>query len=203
MNSIRFITSSELQHVRTLYSIDNRSHRTAIDIDSLVEMLRIKMDVDKTCSIVMMFDPTDLPIAMYVGFEFSRAAGWMIGLTKVLRAEPHFNTTAAIIAPALDLLISTMESKGYYKFWMGAPEIHHNIRNKIMRRHSKMLDRYSWYDEEVIPLGTRSPTPMFAAHTKIHKWHDLVIRMFVLSQQERVRILKQQGNNDYNGTIIE
>ena len=106
------------------------------------------------------------------------------------------------MADALDLLLEKMESKGYYKFWMASPESHHNIRNKIMRKHSKYLARYKWFDEVVIPRGQQSGISSFDSVRRPIDWTDIVVRLFVLDQEHRVNILRTKGFEDYKGTIL-
>lgn len=204
MNTVRFINSDEVEYIRHLYSIDRRSVGIEFDdvkIDRVINITHNLLTRD-LCAVPMVFDETNTPIGMYIGYDIPRAGGWMVGLTKVLQATNHYNITAPMLAPALNMLIERMESKGYYKWWMGAPESWHNIRNKIMRRHSHMLDRYDWVDETVIPRGETSPVDLYNARSSPCDWSDITIRMFVLRQQYRVELLRQQNHSDYKGTII-
>jgi hypothetical protein len=203
MNTVRFITSNEVDCIRHLYSIDRRSVGVEFDdakIGRIVDGTRELLTKD-LCAVPMVFDETGTPIGMYLGYDSPRLGGWIVGLTKVLQASNHYNITAPMLAPALNMLIERMESKGYYKWWMGAPESWHNIRNKIMRRHSDMLDRYDWVDETVIPKGEKSPVELYNAYSSPCNWSDITIRMFVLRQQHRVEILRQQAHADYKGTV--
>lgn len=205
MNTIRFIKADELYHIRTLFSIDRRSvgvELSEADVDAMIQRLTLRM-AEGTVHIPIVFDDAGTPLGMYVGFEVPKIGGWWVGLTKVLEPANHFNQNAPVIAPALNSLISLMEEKGYYKFWMAAPEKHHNIRNRIMRRHSNMLDRYDWFDEDVIPRGQLSNVEAFNMHRAMCNWSDITVRMFVLRQQHRIEIFKQQGHQDYNGTLIK
>lgn len=205
MNTMRFVTADELHHVRTLFSIDRRSVGVEFsdeDVENLIVRLTRRINTGMV-HVPMVFDEAGTPLCMYVGFELPKIGGWWVGLTKVLAPTNHFNQHAPLLAPALNALIELMESKGYYKFWMAAPEKHHNIRNRIMRRHSVMLDRYNWVDEDVIPRGQKSNFEAFNMHRAMCDWSDIVIRMFVLKQSERVEIFKKQGHVDYNGTIIK
>ena len=203
MNTVRFIQSDEVDFIRHLYSIDRRSVGIEFDddkIDRIVNRTRELLKED-LCAVSMVFDESNTPIGMYLGYDIPKVGGWMVGLTKVLQVNNHYNITDPMLAPALNMLIGRMESKGYYKWWMNAPESWHNIRNKIMRRHSYMLDRYDWVDETVIPKGEKSPVALYSAYHSPCNWSDVTIRMFVLRQQYRVDILKQQNHTDYKGTI--
>ncbi len=87
---------------------------------------------------------------------------------------------------------------------MIAPEQHHNIRNKIMKRYSKMLGRYTWYDELVIPpSSTVTGIPAFDNYREVIDWSSTVSRMFVLDQAHRVELLRKLNHPDYHGTILE
>ncbi len=204
MNTVRFITPDEVDFIRHLYSIDRRSVGIEFDdakIDRIVAGTRDLLSKDM-CAVPMVFNEEGTPIGMYLGYDIPRVGGWMVGLTKVLQSTNHFNTTAPMLAPALNMLIERMEKRGYYKWWMGAPESWHNIRNKIMRRHSYMLDRYDWVDETVIPRGQTSPFSLYNSFSSPCNWSDIIIRMFVLRQQHRVDYLRQQNHTDYKGTVI-
>jgi hypothetical protein len=106
------------------------------------------------------------------------------------------------MAPALELMLSFMEENGYYKFWMTAPEMHHNIRNKVIRKVSPMMDRYGWVDESIILQNEISTTELFNMHRRVCTWSDVVVRMFYLKQEYRVELLKKKNAKDYNGTLI-
>jgi hypothetical protein len=140
---------------------------------------------------------------MYVGVIMPRIGGWYIVLTKVLESTNHFSKTAPMMVPALELLIFKMESMGYFKFWMSAPEKHHNIRNKIIKKHSVAANRYVWFDEVIAPKGQLTGIAAFDIYRGICDWSDVVVRMFVLKQQHRVEILRTQLHPDYKGTVID
>lgn len=201
----RLIDKSELYHIKTLFSKDARSVKirlTDSDINAMISRLEQGMD-NKTSYVYMTFYPNGSPYAMYVANEIAKAGAWYIGLTKVISSANHFNQSAAIIAPALNNLIQLMEDKGYYKFWMAAPEKHHNLRNMIMRKHSFMLDRYDWFDEVVIPPGEKSNVAAYDSYRRVIDWSSIVVRLFVLKQKYRVEIFRKQGHTDYVGTVLE
>lgn len=204
MTTTRFITENDAYHIKTLYSINTAQVRhilTTDEVDALIKGLSEHLK-NETALISMVFDEDDNPLAMYCGFPFPRINGWFVGLTKNISPENHFNKSAKYMAPGLDLLITEMEKRGYYKFWMAAPETHHNIRNKIMKKHSTTLGRYTWFDELVIPKGKRSNVHSWEIFRKICLWKDIVVRMFVLDQEHRVELLRSQNYSDYKGTII-
>ena len=203
MNTTRFITENDAHHIKTLYTINTKQVGhilTPIEVDVLVKTLAGFLRTGEAV-ITMVFDENDSPLAMYCGFPYPTIEGWFIGLTKNISPETHFNKSAKYMASGLDLMIEEMERRGYYKFWMTAPEKHHNIRNTVMKRHSKFLGRYMWFDERVIPKGTRTETRAWEVYRKLCLWSDIVVRMFVLEQNHRVDILRSQGHPDYKGTV--
>jgi hypothetical protein len=205
MHTTRFITADEVHLIKTLFSKDKRSVRVELTDEQLDKKIAIlKERIQKGIThISMVFDENDSPLCMYVGFELPRIGGWYIGLTKVLESTNHFSKTAPMMVPALELMISKMESKGYFKFWMTAPESLHNIRNKIIKKHSPMANRYFWVDESVAPRGQLTNIEAFDIFRDVCEWSDVVVRMFVLKQEHRVEILKGQNYTDYRGTVID
>jgi hypothetical protein len=203
MNTTRFITENDAHHIKTLYSINTEqvgNVLTTEEVDILIQKLVGYLSRGGVL-ISMVFDENENPVAMYCGFPFPTINGWFVGLTKNISPESHFNKSAKYMAPGLDLMIEEMEKRGYYKFWMTAPEKHHNIRNMIMKKHSNLLKRYTWFDELVIPKGLRSDVQAWEIYRKLCMWSDVTVRMFVLDQTHRVEILRSQGHQDYKGTI--
>lgn len=204
----RLVQVNEVENCfNVLFSEDDKIFRVSKDeskISAMINMVK-KYLAENIAVMTAVFDG-DTPVAMYIGYKFPTLKGWIVGLTKVAGKYNHFNKSAPVMAPALDLLISEMEKEGYYKWWMIAPEQHHNIRNVIMKKHSKLLPNYQWFDEEVIPRGEDSPTKIFNAFrgpgTAID-WTDLTVRLFVLNQANRVEYLRQGRTNDYKGSILE
>jgi len=95
----------------------------------------------------------------------------------------------------------TLEAEGYYKFWMGAPEQHHNIRNAVMVKQSNLLHRYDWVDELVIPKGERCDVEIFEQNRRTCNWTDILVRMFVLKQEYRIEHMRKQGHINYTGAL--
>ena len=205
MHTTRFITADEVHLIKVLFSKDKRSVRVELTDDQLnkkIEVLKNGIRQGLT-HISMVFDENNSPLCMYVGFELSRIGGWYIGLTKVLESTNHYSKTAPMMVPALELMISKMESKGYFKFWMAAPENLHNIRNKIIKKHSAIARRYVWFDESIAPRGQLTHIEAFDIFRDVCEWSDIVVRMFVLKQEHRVEILREKNYTDYRGTIID
>lgn len=205
MNTVRLINKEELNLVRELFSEDNNLVRQEINPEKLNSMITYWEECfDKNIMrISMMFDENNNPIAMYSGIMVPQVMGFMIGATKIKTAESNFFKSAKMLVPALEVLLTEMESLGYYKFWMAAPERHHNIRNSVMRKYSDMANRYIWYDECIIPKGEKSPIALYDVHRIVVHWSDVLIRMFVLKQEHRIEKLKEKNLEDYNGTNID
>lgn len=140
--------------------------------------------------VAVSFDQQGEPFAMIVAHEKSNINGWIHGLTKVRYPTNHYNKSAPIFAPALDLMINVMESKGYYKFWAINHKIHLDIRFKIMSKYSNMLNRYDTYDEMIIPAGQDSGVKMWDIHRRIDLNKDSVVRLYVLRQEHRLPLLQ-------------
>ena len=204
MSTARFVNHEEVVSLaREMFSIDKTLVQETLsdqEIETIIgpweELVRKGL-----MKVSMVFDETDSPIAMYTAKLYPKIKGWWVGATKIKQPNVHFNTSAKIMAPALDLMTTELERIGYYKVWMGAPEKHHNIRNLIMLKYSKMLPRYDWFDEYVIPEGQRSDVDIWEGNRKTCSWSDIVIRLFVLKQEYRIEYLQKQNHKDYHGTL--
>jgi hypothetical protein len=202
----RLVTIDEVEKCfNVLFAEDDkifRVQKNSNDLDNMIKMVK-KYLAEGIAVMTAVFDQDDHPVAMYTGYKFPTFKGWIVGLTKVAGQYNHFNKSAPIMAPALDLLISEMERAGYYKWWMISPERHHNIRNTIMKKYSKFLNNYQWFDEEVIPRGKSSPTTIFNSFrgSATLDWTDLTVRLFVLDQSKRVDYLRSDQLSDYEGTL--
>ena len=203
MNTTRFITPDEIDYLRVTYAVG----RTALGMvltpeaqERFISNTKQKM-LEGLMHVAVVFDDDNKPIASYQAYEVPQLLAWRWnGLSSVAK-HLHYNKTAPIIAPALDMIVSLMESKGYYKFWSLNKESAHNIRYKIMCKHSALLSRYHCYDELVIPKGKMSGLPLFDANRPPSPSYDLLVRLFVLDQKHRVEQLRKQGHADYTGTM--
>jgi hypothetical protein len=187
MTTVRFIDRSELNHVRTLFSEDDRLIGEPVAQEYLEDMISTwDMLMEKNeMMITMIFDENNEPIVMYTARLYPNLKSWWVGATKIKAPNNHYNTSARMMVPALELLLDTLESMGYYKFWMGAPEQHHDIRNVVMKKYSERLNRYEWYDEYIIPQGERCDVYVWEHNRRTCTWSDILIRMFVLKQEFR------------------
>lgn len=188
MNTVRFILSSEMDFVRELFSLDSRlvgEVMSTEELETMIESWKPLLDANKM-RISMLFSETNEPLGMYTAVLFPEFRGWWVHATKVKYTRNHFATSAKLLVPAGEFLLDELEGLGYYKFWMAAPEIHHTIRNTVMKKYSERLNRYEWLDEYIIPQGCRAPEiPIFDINRKTCTWSDVLVRMFVLKQEFR------------------
>lgn len=194
MSTIRFIDSSELDIVRDLFSIDNRLIGEPVDGEFFERMLtNWKHQLDTGLfKVNVLFSDDGEPLAMYSGKMFPKVRGWWVGATKVKHTANHFNQSARIMSPALTYMLNYMESQGYYKFWMGAPVQHHNIRNQVMKKFCPRLCDYEWFDEYIIPQNERCEIDIWEQNRRTCSWSDITIRMFVLKQDCRVPLVQAE-----------
>ena len=203
MNTTRFITPDEIDYLRVTYAVGRKNVGSVIteeQQDQIVGDIKKKM-IDGGMHVAMVFDAEQNPIASYQAFEVPNLLAWRwCGISSV-GSYNHFNKSAPILAPALDLMMNLMESKGYYKFWAINTESNLNIRFKIMCKHSTMLYRYNCYDEMIIPKGKQSGILLFDAFRFTTDSANVVVRLFTLGQKYRAEIFRTQGYDDYKGTI--
>jgi hypothetical protein len=201
MNTARFITPEEVHPIVTeLFSVDKtitRQLKTEEELDTLKNQW-MNLMIEGEMKISVVFDESGSPIAMYTARLIPRIAGWWVGATKIKNPSTNFHTSAKIMVPGLELMIDEMEKLGYYKWWMVAPENHHNIRNNVMKKYSPALNRYEWFDEAIIPAGARSDTPLFEMHRLVVHWTDVLVRMFVLKQEHRYTMVKDFHQKSIN-----
>lgn len=203
MNTTRFITPDEIDYLRVTYAVGRKSLGIEITEDVQEKILSVTKQkmIEGLMHVAVVFDNDNKPIASYQAYEVPQILAWRWnGLSSVAKHN-HYNKTAPIIAPALDMIVSLMESKGYYKFWSLNKESAHNIRYKIMCRHSALLSRYNCYDELIIPKGQDSGIPLFDAYRSPIDSCNLLVRLFVLDQKHRVEQLRKHGYDDYKGTL--
>lgn len=182
-----FIDHTQIDLVRYLFSYDKKMVGVELSDEELeirLERIRNRLE-QRTLEAVIILDDSKNSYAMYTGMYMKKIAGWYIGATKIYKSANHYNQSAKLMAPGLDLLISKMESQGLYKFWMAAPVWQHNIRNKIMVKYSPMLARYDWFDECLIPKNARTSVEAFETFRYVCDWSDIMMRMFVLKQEYR------------------
>ena len=204
-NTVRFIEPQEVdEFVREIFSIDKTSIREIVSDETLSRMINFweKSMHEGVFKISMVFDENHSPIAMYTGKELPINGGWSVGSTKIKNPQANYYVSARIMAPALELMLTHMEGRGYYKFWMTAPEMHHNIRNKAIRKVCPMMERYGWVDEEIILQNAKSNVGLYEINRRVCTWSDVVVRQFYLKQEYRVELLRKLNSKDYRGTLI-
>lgn len=204
---IKFISSNETIYMRELLAADPTVWKVKMSLEECDQFVsRAATNIENGTLLVPVIFDNNRPIAMYLAKLFPYVKTWVAGLTKVTFESNHFIKTAKVLAPALDALIYKLEGMGYYKFYMVSPEHHHNIRNQIITKFSPAIDRYCWVDEDVIPRGELSSIPLIANYMSRRRceWTDLVVRLFILKQEERVALLTQKCKyTDYKGTLID
>jgi hypothetical protein len=204
-NTVRFIEAGEVNDlIREMFSIDRTLIREIVSDETLTYIIEnwIKLVETEQFKISMVFDNNDSPIAMYTGRMMQVNGGWLVGATKIKIPQANYYISARLMTPALELMLSYMESHGYYKFWMTAPEMHHNIRNKVIRKVCPMMTRYQWVDEQIILKNQTSNIALFNLNRRICTWSDVVVRQFYLKQEHRVELLRKLNSKDYRGTLI-
>ena len=204
-NTVRFIEAGEVNElIREMFSIDRTLIRETVSDETLTYIIEnwIRLIETEQFKISMVFDSQGSPIAMYTGRMMQVNGGWLVGATKIKIPQANYYISARLMTPALELMLSYMESHGYYKFWMTAPEMHHNIRNKVIRKVCPMMDRYQWVDEQIILKNQTSSVALFNTNTRICTWSDVVVRQFYLKQEHRVELLRKLNSKDYRGTLI-
>lgn len=201
MNTTRFITLDEIDYLRVTYAVGRKNVGSIITEERqemMIKMTREKM-IEGTMHVAMVFDPENNPIASFKAFEVPKIQGWRWAGISNVNGHNHFNKTAPENTPGLDLMISFMESKGYYKFWALNTESNLNIRYKIISKHGSLMGRYDCYDEMIIPKGQQSGIFLFDAFRPIVPV-NLVVRLYSLNQKHRAEILRNLRYPDYKGT---
>lgn len=198
--TVRFINENEIDLVRYLFSFDRKMVGVVLDDRELeIRLDRMQTRVaNNEMKIAMVFDETGNPYCMTTGFYMKKIGGWYTGATKVYKSSTHFNQTAKYMKMSLNLVLDHMESEGLYKFWMAAPGWQHNLRNKIMTRHSEKLCNYEWFDEEFIPQNQWSEFNGYDAFRYLCDWSDITIRLFVLKQEFREKLVKERYEKRIN-----
>lgn len=204
MYTTRFLLPDDVIDTMTyMYSNDPHNVRMQLSLGNIKELAKKYYEkvVSDTGSICGVFDANDNILATYTAIEYPDFAAWRVAGTKVLEPTNHYAKTAKMLAPGIDAVIDKMEGKGYYKWWMISPEQHHNIRNKIMVKYSRLLGRYEWYDDLVIPANSvTTGVKSFDDYREIIDWSDTISRMFVLRQQHRIEIFRNKKFTNYKGT---
>jgi L-amino acid N-acyltransferase YncA len=205
MQKARFLKANEVVEIITyMYSIDTQNVKmtlTAQEISNLAQKYQQRVQ-DDTGAVCAVYDDENNIIGTYTAIEYPELAAWRIAGTKIIESTNHYAKTARLLSPGIDAMISYMEAKGYYKWWMISPESHHNVRNKIMCKYSTMLQRYDWYDDLVIPPNTeKTGVSGFDDYREIIDWSDTVARLFVLKQKHRIDIFKGKNFTNYKGTL--
>jgi hypothetical protein len=206
MKQIKFLDPEEIvPAVERVFKLNPKNVRMELTSSRISELGgSYKYQVERNTGAVSAVLQNNEVVAFYAAIEYPKFGAWRVAGTAVAEYTNHYAKSAELLAPALDALIQHMEKKMYFKWWMIAPEQHHNIRNRIMKRYSKMLGRYTWYDELVIPPNSeKTGIESFDNFREVIDWSSAVARMFVLDQKHRVEILRRYNYPDYQGTVLE
>ena len=101
----------------------------------------------------------------------------------------------------LSALCEKMEQMKYYKFWLSGTEDEMDTLCNYFKEDS-ILNRYSWYDEDIIPANSKSERVAYNLNRPIRS-EDVLIRIFVLKQPARVEIFRTLNISDYEGTCLD
>jgi hypothetical protein len=201
MYTARFLTVDEIYLVGSLFEVDSSIVKKQLDpteVDNLIQFLKNKVEKG-IGKVSMTFDENNNPYGVHVGYEVPKVNGWVFGLTKVRVPNYNYYKTASAMSTSVDLLMSYMENKGYYKWWSTTTEKRRKYRTDIMCRYSKQLPRYEIYDELVIPRGQKSNVELFDVYRPIVDWSDVVVTIHVLNNEARSQLIKEKQHTDYIG----
>lgn len=110
-------------------------------------------------------------------------------------------TGNTIATPTLSALVNKMESLDYYKFWFWGTEEELNSLSTHFNSDS-VLSRYTWYDEDMILANTKSIHSAYNLNRPIRDV-DVLVRIYVLDQYNRVEKFKLLNIPDYQGTCLD
>jgi hypothetical protein len=192
-HNVRFLQKHELDLLRSMFEFNPYSNGIKLTDEQIGKFCKgsCKMIASGLRHIAINMDENDNPIAMSVGTEKPNINGWVQGLTMVTNTSNHATTSIKKLTPAMDALVELMESKKYYKFWDISLESKIlNLGRSIVLRYSTTLNRYDYYDEMIIPAGKKSEVKLWDINRRIHPTKEMMVRMFVLNQESRIKLLK-------------
>ena len=189
--TLRFLEATETNYIK--YIFDRNPNMLGVDlakseIESFVENTTYNM-INNHLKVAMLFDEQNNPKAFCTGFELPKVAGWYKALSKSIETASYYSITAQMMAPVEDFLISYMESKGYFKYWCSSPENSQRARIRILHKYSKVIPRYDWFDELIIPPGLRSGIPVYDRYRRLNTVSNTICRMYVLRQEFREQLI--------------
>lgn len=192
MTNTRFLKNNELDLLKSMFEFNPYSNGIKLSQEDISRWCNVTMEeINKGIRhVALTLDNNDEPVAMSMGIEKPGIAGWVQGLTMVRYPANYPKIPQAeIIAHSMDLLVSRMESKKYYKFWDVGQERILNTAKSLVARYTTMLNRYDHYDELVIPPGGLSGVALWDTNRRIHPTDSLKVRMYVLRQEHRLQLL--------------
>lgn len=98
-------------------------------------------------------------------------------------------------------LCSRMEQRRYFTFWVTGTE---NILmfDKLFSQ-DPVLSRYVGYDECIIPKGEKSKIVLYNYGREVDEYNDTRVKVYLLSQSDRIQILASDNYKDYTGSLFE
>ncbi len=197
-NITRFLKTDEIDLMRSLFE-----HNPYANGFKLSEQ-----EIDKFCNstiediangirqVAITIDSSGDPLAMSVGIERPAVAGWIQGLTMLRYPRPYLENhlmrkyfSSTLIAQTMDHLVTYMESKKYFKFWDMSIDTVMNTGRQLVVMQTQTLHRYDYYDEMIIPPGQTSGVHMFDRFRRVHPTEPVKVRMFVLRQEYRLKMM--------------
>jgi hypothetical protein len=195
MYTYRCISPEEIDVVRAMFDYD----ASLVDVDLTPSQIdewcfnTMKGVVAGSRACVVAFDENNEPAAMTIGTEYTQSKAWYKGISKIRKPNNYYPTTARIMGPAEDMLIQYMEDRGNFKYWSATFEgKYHTTRNNILRKHSPMFARYDGFDEMIVPPGQEAGIKIWDMNRRPHPFSDILIRMYVLKQEYRITLVRQQ-----------
>lgn len=106
------------------------------------------------------------------------------------------------VASLLAEMCTQLEARHFNKFWVHCSDNQFSTLMPLIQENSK-LNRYVWYDEDIVPKGQLSKTPAYNLNRTVNNEETVIIRVFVLRQEERILKFKEKFGELYTGTLPE
>lgn len=94
-----------------------------------------------------------------------------------------------------------MEERRYFTFWITGTDSIDNLDRLFFQ--DPVLSRYVGYDECIIPKGEKSKINLYNFNREIDEQNDTRVKVYLLSQPARIKILASDNYPDYNGSLID
>jgi hypothetical protein len=153
MYEYRLLQKNDLHLVEYVYKQNRKrpdhTFFTDSEIKNLLDQYEYLYDND-SLKISGAFED-NLILGIFTGKLSYKLYGWFLHGARVVRTQKHYNITAKIFAPALDMLLEETEKKLMFKMW--TVDVNHSValRRQIMLKYSSKLKNYDWYTELYLP----------------------------------------------------